>query len=289
MKMMVRPMSEVDAAGTVEQDREEESDPGSRNAATPLEVDGLVKTFGGLTAVDGASFVVEQGSLTGLIGPNGAGKSTTFNCITGIHRPDGGTVTFQGEDVTGLAPHDVANRGLVRTFQIARQLDEMTVLENLMLAPRAQIGEKLYNSVLPRFRIKVQRQEEQLRDRVWETLELFEIDHLATEYAGNLSGGQRKLLELARALMVDPDMLLLDEPFAGVNPTLEEKLLDRIHSLRAEGLTFLLVEHDMDLIMNNCEHVIVMHQGRILAEGSPGDIKNNERVIDAYLGGEVER
>jgi len=286
---MVRPMSEVDAAGTVEQDREEESDPGSRNAATPLEVDGLVKTFGGLTAVDGASFVVEQGSLTGLIGPNGAGKSTTFNCITGIHRPDGGTVTFQGEDVTGLAPHDVANRGLVRTFQIARQLDEMTVLENLMLAPRAQIGEKLYNSVLPRFRIKVQRQEEQLRDRVWETLELFEIDHLATEYAGNLSGGQRKLLELARALMVDPDMLLLDEPFAGVNPTLEEKLLDRIHSLRAEGLTFLLVEHDMDLIMNNCEHVIVMHQGRILAEGSPGDIKNNERVIDAYLGGEVER
>jgi len=282
-------MSEVDAAGTVEQDREEESDPGSRNAATPLEVDGLVKTFGGLTAVDGASFVVEQGSLTGLIGPNGAGKSTTFNCITGIHRPDGGTVTFQGEDVTGLAPHDVANRGLVRTFQIARQLDEMTVLENLMLAPRAQIGEKLYNSVLPRFRIKVQRQEEQLRDRVWETLELFEIDHLATEYAGNLSGGQRKLLELARALMVDPDMLLLDEPFAGVNPTLEEKLLDRIHSLRAEGLTFLLVEHDMDLIMNNCEHVIVMHQGRILAEGSPGDIKNNERVIDAYLGGEVER
>jgi len=282
-------MSEVDAAGTVEQDREEESDPGSRNAATPLEVDGLVKTFGGLTAVDGASFVVEQGSLTGLIGPNGAGKSTTFNCITGIHRPDGGTVTFQGEDVTGLAPHDVANRGLVRTFQIARQLDEMTVLENLMLAPRAQIGEKLYNSVLPRFRTKVQRQEEQLRDRVWETLELFEIDHLATEYAGNLSGGQRKLLELARALMVDPDMLLLDEPFAGVNPTLEEKLLDRIHSLRAEGLTFLLVEHDMDLIMNNCEHVIVMHQGRILAEGSPGDIKNNERVIDAYLGGEVER
>ena len=224
---MVRPMSEVDAAGTVEQDREEESDPGSRNAATPLEVDGLVKTFGGLTAVDGASFVVEQGSLTGLIGPNGAGKSTTFNCITGIHRPDGGTVTFQGEDVTGLAPHDVANRGLVRTFQIARQLDEMTVLENLMLAPRAQIGEKLYNSVLPRFRTKVQRQEEQLRDRVWETLELFEIDHLATEYAGNLSGGQRKLLELARALMVDPDMLLLDEPFAGVNPTLEEKLLDR--------------------------------------------------------------
>jgi branched-chain amino acid transport system ATP-binding protein len=137
---------------------------------------------------------------------------------------------------------------------------------------------------MPTLRGRVREQEAQLREQVWETLEFFEIDHLATEYAGNLSGGQRKLLELSRALMVDPDMLLLDEPFAGVNPTLEEKLLDRIHDLRADGLTFLLVEHDMDLIMENCEHVIVMHQGTVLAEGGPEDIRNDETVIDAYLG-----
>jgi len=255
--------------------------------ATPLRVEGLEKRFGGITAVDGASFVVEEESLTGLIGPNGAGKSTTFNCITGIHRPDGGRVTFEGEDVTGLRPHAIANRGLVRTFQIARELDEMTVLENLMLAPRGQVGENLGYAVLPGLRDQVVEQETDLREAVWETLEFFEIDHLAGEYAGNLSGGQRKLLELARALMVEPDMLLLDEPFAGVNPTLEEKLLDRIHQLREEGLTFLLVEHDMDVIMENCEHIIVMHQGTVLAEGDADDIRSDERVIDAYLGGEV--
>jgi branched-chain amino acid transport system ATP-binding protein len=253
----------------------------------PLRIDGLVKTFGGLTAVDGVSFHVEPGALTGLIGPNGAGKSTTFNCITGVYQPDGGSVTFQGDDITSMRPDEVANQGLVRTFQIARELEEMTVLENMMLSPQGQIGEKLSHSVLPGLRGQVVEQETEVRERVWETLEFFEIDHLAGEYAGNLSGGQRKLLEMARALMVDPEMLLLDEPFAGVNPTLEEKLLDRIHELRSEGLTFLLVEHDMDVIMNNCEHVIVMHQGQLLAEGTPTDIRNNERVIDAYLGEDV--
>jgi branched-chain amino acid transport system ATP-binding protein len=253
-----------------------------------LVVEDLTKTFGGVTAVDGASFVVDDGSLTGLIGPNGAGKSTTFNCITGVHEADGGTVSFGGEDITGLRTSAIANRGLVRTFQIARELEEMTVLENLMLAPRGQVGEKLAHAVLPGLRGGVREQEAELRERVWETLELFEIDHLADEYAGNLSGGQRKLLELSRALMMDPDTLLLDEPFAGVNPTLEEKLLDRIHQLRDdEGLTFLLVEHDMDLIMNNCEHVIVMHQGQVLAEGTPDEIRGDERVVDAYLGEEV--
>ncbi|MFQ3319553.1 MAG: neutral amino acid transport system ATP-binding protein [Natronomonas sp.] len=253
----------------------------------PLRVQNLEKHFGGITAVDGVSFEVEEGSLTGLIGPNGAGKSTTFNCITGVHEPDAGTVLFQGEDITGLKPHQIANRGLVRTFQIARELEEMTVLENLMLAPRQQIGEKLINSVAPGLRGDVIEQETELREEVWETLEFFEIDHLAEEYAGNLSGGQRKLLELARALMVDPEMLLLDEPFAGVNPSLEEKLLDRIHALREQGYTFLLVEHDMDLIMQNCERVIVMHQGKLLAEGAPEDIKNNEQVIEAYLGEDI--
>ncbi len=253
----------------------------------PLRVEGLRKEFGGITAVDGASFEVEEGSLTGLIGPNGAGKSTTFNCITGVHEPTAGDVYFRGEEVTGLPPHDIAQRGLVRTFQIARQLDEMTVLENVMLAPGGQKGESITRSVVPGLRSQVVDQERDLREEAWETLEFFELDHLATEYAGNLSGGQRKLLELARALMTDPDVMLLDEPFAGVNPTLEEKLLDRIHDLREQGLTFLLVEHDMDLIMENCEHVIVMHQGRVLDEGPPEQIQNNEEVIEAYLGGNV--
>ncbi|MUV61569.1 ABC transporter ATP-binding protein [Halobacterium sp. CBA1126] len=253
----------------------------------PLRVKGLRKEFGGITAVDGASFDVEEGSLTGLIGPNGAGKSTTFNCITGVHEPTAGDVFFRGEEITGLAPHEITRRGLVRTFQIARQLDEMTVLENVMLAPGGQRGESIARSVVPGLRGGVVEQERELREEAWETLEFFELDHLATEYAGNLSGGQRKLLELARALMTDPEVLLLDEPFAGVNPTLEEKLLDRIHDLREQGLTFLLVEHDMDLIMENCEHVIVMHQGRVLDEGPPEQIQDNEEVVEAYLGGEV--
>jgi branched-chain amino acid transport system ATP-binding protein len=253
----------------------------------PLRVRDLRKNFGGITAVDGASFEVEEGSITGLIGPNGAGKSTTFNLITGVHEPTSGTISFQGQDITGLDPEQVANRGLVRTFQIARELKGMTVLENMLLAPRGQRGERLTVSVVPGLRSSVDDQETELLERAWETLELFEIDHLAHEDAGGLSGGQRKLLELARALMTEPEMLLLDEPFAGVNPTLEEKLLDRIHALREEGYTFLLVEHDIDLIMDNCEHVIVMHQGSVLAEGPPAEIRDNDRVIDAYLGDEI--
>ncbi|KAA9409767.1 ABC transporter ATP-binding protein [Haloarcula hispanica] len=253
-----------------------------------LVVDGLRKEFGGVVAVDGATFSVAEGSLTGLIGPNGAGKSTTFNCITGIHEPTGGRVTFNGQDITGLAPYTLANRGLVRTFQIARELSDMTVLENVMLAPGGQVGESVVRSVTPGLRGDVIRSEEAVRDRAWETLEFFEIDHLAHENAGNLSGGQRKLLEMARVLMTDPEMILLDEPLAGVNPTLEEKLLERIHELRREqGLTFLLVEHDMDVIMNNCEHIIVMHQGSVLAEGDAETITSDERVLEAYLGGDV--
>ena len=257
------------------------------SGSPPLRVDGLVKRFGGVTAVDGATFEVEQGSLTGLIGPNGAGKSTTFNCITGVHEPTAGSVTFNGEDITGLEPYQIARKGLVRTFQIARELEEMTVLENLMLAPKGQIGESAIRAVAPGLRGDVIAQEEEIRERAWETLDFFEIDHLATEHAGNLSGGQRKLLEMARALMTDPEMVLLDEPLAGVNPTLEEKLLDRVHKLREDGYTFLLVEHDMDVIMNNCEHVIVMHQGSVLAEGTGDEIRNDERVIEAYLGEDI--
>ncbi|WP_232745114.1 ABC transporter ATP-binding protein [Halorubrum aethiopicum] len=255
--------------------------------STPLEVEGLRRTFGGIVAVDDVSFDVEQGTLTGLIGPNGAGKSTTFNLITGMLEPDAGTVRFNGEEITGYQPHEIANRGLVRTFQIARELEEMTVLENMMLAPKGQTGESLWRSVLPLTRGDVREQETEQLERVWEVLDFFEIDHLADEYAGNLSGGQRKLLEMARALLTDPDMLLLDEPFAGVNPTLEKRLLGHIHELRDRGYTFLIVEHDMDLIMNNCERVIVMHQGRILKDGTPAEIKESEEVIEAYLGGEV--
>lgn len=254
---------------------------------TPLRVENLRKTFGGITAVDGATFSVEQGSFTGLIGPNGAGKSTTFNLITGVYQPDSGSVYFNDQNVTGLQPFEIADRGMVRTFQIARELSEMTVLENMMLAPKAQQGEHLWRSVMPGTRTDVCDQEEEVLERSWEMLEFFEIDHLAGEYAGNLSGGQRKLLEMARALMTDPQMVLLDEPLAGVNPSLEKKLLKHVHELRERGYTFLLVEHDMDVIMNNCEHVIVMHQGTVLAEGEPAAIRSNEQVIDAYLGEDI--
>jgi neutral amino acid transport system ATP-binding protein len=255
--------------------------------AEPLRVEGLEKQFGGITAVDGATFGVERGTLTGLIGPNGAGKSTTFNLVTGVHRPDAGRVIFGDEDVTGLEPHQIARRGLVRTFQIARELGGMTVMENMMLAPQRQSGEALWRSVTPGLRSRVRTEESDLVERVWDALEFFDIEHLAEEEAGGLSGGQRKLLELARALLTDPDVLLLDEPFAGVNPTLERRLLDQIHALREQGYTFLLVEHDMDLIMEHCEHVIVMHRGRILTQGSPDEVRSNEAVVEAYLGGRV--
>ncbi|MFT4946912.1 MAG: ABC-type branched-subunit amino acid transport system ATPase component [Natronomonas sp.] len=254
-----------------------------------LEIDSLRKTYGGVVAVDDVSFGVERGTITGLIGPNGAGKSTTFDCITGTQNPDSGSVRFDGADITRYRPERIANRGLLRTFQIARELGEMTVLENVMLAPQHQRGEALYRSVLPGFRQGVIEQETQLRERAWETLEFFELDDLADERAGSLSGGQRKLLEMARVFMTDPEMVLLDEPLAGVNPTLEEKLLDRIHELSERGHTFLLVEHDMDVVMNNCDPIVVMHQGTVLTEGSAEEITQDERVIEAYLGGEVEQ
>ena len=252
-----------------------------------LTVDGVRKTFGGVTALDGVSFEVEPETLTGLIGPNGAGKSTTFNVISGAIEPDAGQVTFDGQDITGWAPYETSSNGLVLTFQIAREFETMTVLENMMLPPKNQRGEAAWRSILPGTRGGVKRDEEELFERAWEMLEFFDIDHLALEEAGTLSGGQRKLLELARALMLDPEMLLLDEPFAGVNPSLEQDLLDRIEDLRDRGRTFLLVEHDMDLIMEHCERVIVMHQGQTLVTGTPEEVRSEEQVIEAYLGGEV--
>lgn len=266
---------------------ESDNSDGETGASASLRVDGLTKKFGGLTAVDGISFEMEQGALTGLIGPNGAGKTTAFNCLTGFYTPNGGTVTFSGDDITGLRPDQIAKHGVVRTFQIARELEEMTVLENMMLGYPDQLGESVTYAVMPRLRERVKEEEREMREEVWEALEFFEIDHLADEEAGNLSGGQRKLLEIARALMTDPQLLLLDEPFAGVNPTLEKKILERLQSLKQDGLTFLLVEHDMDLVMDNCEHIIVMHQGQILTEGPPHEIQNNRDVINAYLGEDI--
>ncbi len=270
--------------------RSDETDgraPGVDTAETILAVEGLRKSFGGITAVDGVSFDVERGTITGLIGPNGAGKSTTFNLVTGVNAPDTGVVRFDGTDITGWQPDRIARRGLVRSFQIARELEGMTVIENVMLAPPDQAGERFWSAVLPGLRGRVTRQEKQLRERAWETLEFFELDHLAGEQAGSLSGGQRKLLEMARVLMTDPEMILLDEPMAGVNPTLEEKLLDRLHELQERGYTFLFVEHDMDVVMNHCDPVVVLHQGQVLAEGDPATVRDDERVLEAYLGGEV--
>ena len=252
-----------------------------------LSVRDLHKSFGGITAVDGTSFEVQPGTITGLIGPNGAGKSTTFNLITGVNTPDSGQIRFDGTDITGWRPDRVARRGLVRSFQIARELEEMTVMENVMLAPPDQIGERFWSAVLPVLRGRVAADERQLRERAWDTLEFFELADLAEEPAKSLSGGQRKLLELARVLMTDPEMILLDEPMAGVNPTLEERLLDRLDELRGRGYTFLFVEHDMDVVMNHCDPIVVLHQGQVLAEGPPAAIRDNERVLEAYLGGEV--
>ncbi|GAH20727.1 unnamed protein product [marine sediment metagenome] len=248
-----------------------------------LEVVDLEKNFGGIKAVDGCSLKVEQGSITGLIGPNGAGKTTLFNLITGFYEPDGGEIWFSGERIGGLSPHKIARRALTRTFQIPRELKEMTVLENLMVVPENQVGERIWNSF---FRPGVvRRQERELRDEALEVLEFVELIDLANEYAKNLSSGQKKLLELARTLMAEPKMILLDEPGAGVNPTLMKKLTRNIENLRQRGKTFFLIEHDMDLIMNLCDTVIVMNKGRQLAEGTPDEIKKNESVLEAYLGG----
>lgn len=248
-----------------------------------LEIEDLQKSFGGVKAVNRCSLKVKQGSITGLIGPNGAGKTTLFNLITGFYRPDGGAIWFLKDRIDGLPPHRVARRAIARTFQIPRELKEMTVLENMMLIPPGQKGEKVWNSF---FRpAQVRRQEREIMQKALLVLEFVELIRLRNEYAQSLSSGQKKLLELARTLMSDPKMILLDEPGAGVNPTLMRKLIRNIQELREQGKTFFLIEHDMDLIMNLCDRVIVMDKGRHLAEGSPADIKKDERVMEAYLGG----
>ena len=243
-----------------------------------------MKLFGGNRAVDGASFTVEAGSVTGLIGPNGAGKTTSFNCISGFISPDAGSITFDGADITGMAPHRVARRRLTRTFQIPQELSSLTVLENLVLAHPRQAGERLWNSW---FRPElVARDERAAVIRAGEILELVALTDLAYDPAGTLSGGQRKLLELARALMADPVMILLDEPGAGVNPTLVRRLVSYIRTIQHElGVTFLVIAHDMDLIARLCDPVIVMTEGRVLTSGHPDDVLADKQVQAAYLGG----
>jgi branched-chain amino acid transport system ATP-binding protein len=248
-----------------------------------LEVDGVVKRFGGLTAVDGATFGVEEGSITGLIGPNGAGKSTLFDCVTGVYSIDEGTVRLGGEEIHGLPPNDVAQRGVGRTFQTPKTFRGMTVRENLAFAAPAQSGENALGALA---RPSTVRDEEaEIQRRVDERLSFLELDHLADEYASGLSGGQRKLLELGRVLMMDPEIILLDEPMAGVNPALTDELLDRLHELNDRGRTILLIEHDMDLVMGHCDSVVVLHNGQTLATGPPSLVQEDERVVEAYLGG----
>jgi len=255
------------------------------DTAPILEVESVVKSFDGVRAVSGCSLTVRGRTITGLIGPNGAGKTTLFNLITGFLKPTSGHILFKGERIDGLPPHRIFHRGIVRTFQIPRELKTMTVLENLMLVPPNQVGEQIWNHLL--FGFRVSRQERVIYKKALEVLEFVDLVHLRDEYAENLSGGQKKLLELARTLMTDPAMILLDEPGAGVNRVLMRKLVDNIETLCRElGITFLVIEHDMDLITRLCNPVIVMSQGEFLAEGSPEEIKQDERVLDAYLGGQ---
>ncbi|MEO6959458.1 MAG: ABC transporter ATP-binding protein [Burkholderiaceae bacterium] len=250
-----------------------------------LDVQDIAKNFDGLRAVDRCSFSVRRGAITGLIGPNGAGKTTAFNIITGFIPPDSGRILFRGADITGFRPDQIFERKLCRTFQIPREHGSMSVLENLMLVPTNQLGERVWNNWFRRS--EVCRQEEKNRDKALEVLEYLELTHVQDEYAGNLSGGQKKLLELGRTLMVDPELVLLDEPAAGVNRTLLKSLVANIQYLaRERGITFLLIEHDMNMVMSLCDPVIVMSEGRKLIEGTPDEVRDNQSVLEAYLGGQ---
>jgi neutral amino acid transport system ATP-binding protein len=246
-----------------------------------LVADGIVKTFGGLRAVAVSGLEVQRGAITALIGPNGAGKTTLFNLLTGFQKPDAGTWRFDGRPMAGLSAYRVARAGMVRTFQLTKSLTLLTVLENLKLGATGQTGERFFASLV---RSLWSAQEEEIERRADDLLGRFRMEAMRDQFAGTLSGGQRKLLELARALMVQPAMLMLDEPTAGVNPALTQSLLEHITGLRDEGMTILFVEHDMDVVMGISDWVVCMAQGQIIAEGRPTDIRSNEAVIDAYLG-----
>ena len=243
----------------------------------------VAKAFGGHRAVDGVSCTIQRGAITGLIGPNGAGKTTLFNVLAGAMAPSSGSITLDGQVISGLRADRVFAHGLARSFQIPRPFPAMTVLENLMLAARGQSGETIWaNWLLP---AKVAAQEKQLRDKAMHWLAFVGLERLAGEPAKVLSGGQRKLLELARVMMADPSVVLLDEPGAGVNPALLETIVERIAELHRQGLSFLIIEHNMDLVASLCDPVLVMAQGRLLASGKAGEVLRDPRVVEAYLGG----
>ena len=248
-----------------------------------LKVKNVNKFFGGLKAVNNVSLEVKKGSITGLIGPNGAGKTTLFNTIAGVYSPNSGDIYLEEENITGLKPHELFNKGVLRTFQIAHEFTTLTVLENLMMVPANQYGENLiyawFNSSL------VKKQEEEIRAKAIDVIEFLNLKHLTQELAGNLSGGQKKLLELGRTMMVDSKLVLLDEVGAGVNRTLLNEIIDAIKRLnREKNYTFFVIEHDMDLIEKICDPVIVMAEGSVLFQGKFHEVKSSEEVIEAYLG-----
>lgn len=248
-----------------------------------VEVKNLRMQFGGIRAVDDVSLTIETGRITGLIGPNGAGKTTLFNVIAGHYQPTSGSVLLDGEDITGLAPHELFSKGLLRTFQIAHEFSSLTVRENLMMVPAAQVGESLMGAWLHRKRVR--KQEQEVRDKADDVIAFLELGHVADELAGNLSGGQKKLLELGRTMMADAKIVFLDEVGAGVNRTLLNTLGDAIIKLNQErGYTFCMIEHDMEFIGRLCDPVIVMAEGHVLAQGSATEVTSNEQVIEAYLG-----
>jgi len=248
-----------------------------------LKIKNLNKSFGGLKAVNTVNLEVDKGSITGLIGPNGAGKTTLFNTIAGLYAPDNGEVYLEEKNIAGLKPHELFSMGVLRTFQIAHEFASLTVLENLMMVPGNQRGEKLVYALFGDKTVK--KEEEEIRAKAIEVIEFLNLKHLTQEIAGNLSGGQKKLLELGRTMMVEANLVLLDEVGAGVNRTLLNEISDAILRLNKErNYTFFVIEHDMDLIEKICDPVIVMAEGSVLFEGKFADVKSNEEVIEAYLG-----
>jgi neutral amino acid transport system ATP-binding protein len=261
--------------------REVAHEPGAPKPDPIVVVDGIRRTFGGLTAVDVAHVEIQRGVITGLIGPNGAGKTTFFNLLTGFDRPDAGDWSFNGKSLKGIPAYRVARRGMVRTFQLTKVLSKLTVLENMRVGATGQNGESLMRAMFAPF---WRSQETANTGRADALLERFLLIKKREDFAGSLSGGQRKLLEMARALMADPELVMLDEPMAGVNPALKQSLLGHVKSLRDEGRTVLFVEHDMDMVRDISDWVIVMAQGQVIAEGPPDSVMGDQRVIDAYLG-----
>ena len=256
--------------------------PARSEPAALLSVRGLVKTFGNLRAVDGVDLEIMPERITGLIGPNGAGKTSVFNLIAGTIKPAAGEIRFMGQRIDHLSPDRVFRAGLARTFQVPKPFPQMTVLENVMMVPTDQLGERFWNNWL--IRARVQDQERRIRERAMAALETCALAGKADELAGRLSGGQQKLLELARVLMIDPKLILLDEPAAGVNPALLETLVERIVAMNRSGIAFLLIEHNMDLVMRLCDPIVVMMQGKVVVQGNADTIRQDPRVLDAYLG-----